>query len=165
MLTLPALKIQQFAKEFYLLNLSAGDVERLVRFEVLGDAGIEGKKPHKPKATGVNWGELEKKVGTSDKAFQRPIIRKKIDELAQYYTSCRESDALPAIPGSVILTADEKIAFTAAGANPFGAQSGQRVIGQFDPIRQVRRIIHQGPFDCCAVGENGSDADRAAALR
>ena len=122
MLTLPALKIQQFAKEFYLLNLSAGDVERLVRFEVLGEAGVEGKQARKTKtkaASGVNWGELEKKVGTSDKAFQRPIIRKKIDELAQYYTSCRESDALPAIPGSVILTTDEKVAFTAAGANPF----------------------------------------------
>lgn len=74
MLTLPALKIQQFAKEFYLLNLSAGDVERLVRFEVLGDAGLQGSKPRKTKTTGVNWGELEKKVGTSDKAFQRPIV-------------------------------------------------------------------------------------------
>ena len=119
MLTLPALKIQQFAKEFYLLNLSAGDVERLVRFEVLGEAGVEGKKARKPKASGVNWGELEKKVGTSDKAFQRPIIRKKIDELAQYYTSCRESDALPAIPGAVILTTDASVPFTLSGANPF----------------------------------------------
>jgi DGQHR domain-containing protein len=119
MLTLPALKIQQFAKEFYLLNLSAGDVERLVRFEVLGEAGVEGKKARRPKASGVNWGELERKVGTSDKAFQRPIIRKKIEELAQYYTSCRESDALPAIPGSVILTTDEAVTFTPAGANPF----------------------------------------------
>jgi DGQHR domain-containing protein len=119
MLTLPALKIQQFAKEFYLLNLSAGDVERLVRFEVLGETGIMGKKVRKTKATGVNWGELEKKVGTSDKAFQRPIIRKKIDELAQYYTSCRESDTLPAIPGSVILTTDDEVSFTPAGANPF----------------------------------------------
>jgi len=119
MLTLPALKIQQFAKEFYLLNLSAGDVERLVRFEVLGEAGVEGKKARKAKASGVNWGELEKRVGTSDKAFQRPIIRRKIDELAQYYTSCRESDTLPAIPGSVILTTDEGVSFTASGANPF----------------------------------------------
>ena len=67
----------------------------------------------------MNWGELEKKVGTSDKAFQRPIIRKKIDELAQYYTSCRESDALPAIPGAVILTTDASVPFTPSGANPF----------------------------------------------
>jgi DGQHR domain-containing protein len=119
MLTLPALKIQQFAKEFYLLNLAAGDVDRLLRFEVLGQAGVEGKKARKPKASGVNWGELEKKVGTSDKAFQRPIIRKKIDELAQYYTSCRESDALPAIPGAVILTTDASVPFTPSGANPF----------------------------------------------
>ena len=121
MLTLPALKIQQFAKEFYLLNLSAGDVERLVRFEVLGESGtgIQGKKARGGKASGVNWDELEKKVGTSGKAFQRPIIRKKIDELAQYYTSCRENDALPAIPGSVILISEQPVTFTAAGANPF----------------------------------------------
>ena len=94
-------------------------MDRLLRFEVLGQAGVEGKKARKPKSSGVNWGELEKKVGTSDKAFQRPIIRKKIDELAQYYTSCRESDALPAIPGSVILTTDASVPFTPSGANPF----------------------------------------------
>ena len=56
MLTLPALKIQQFA-------------------------GIYGKRARKPKASGVNWGEKRKK------RYQRPIIRKKINELAQYYTS------------------------------------------------------------------------------
>ena len=68
----------------------------------------------------MNWGELEKKVGTSDKAFERPIIRKKIDELAQYYTNARrESDALPAIPGAVILTTDASVPFTLSGANPF----------------------------------------------
>ena len=34
MLTIPGLKVQQFNQEFFLLNLSAEDVERLVRFEV-----------------------------------------------------------------------------------------------------------------------------------
>ncbi|MHB8875390.1 MAG: DGQHR domain-containing protein [Myxococcaceae bacterium] len=119
MLTIPALKLQQFTQEFFLLNLAAGDVERLVRFEVLGEAGVQGKRPKKAAASRVNWGELEKRVGTSDKAFQRPIIRKKIDELAQYYTTCREQQLLPAIPGAVILTTESPVEFSPQGGNPF----------------------------------------------
>ncbi len=34
MLTVPAVKIQQFRQEFYLLNLSATDVQRLVRSNI-----------------------------------------------------------------------------------------------------------------------------------
>ena len=166
MLTLPALKIQQFAKEFYLLNLSAGDVERLVRFEVLGEpghAGIHGAKARKSKASGVNWGELEKKGGTSDKAFQRPIIRKKIDELAQYYTSCRESDALPAIPGSVILTTDETVSFTAAGANPFlGLLQISEEEGTLRALDGQHRLL---ALAVLLHDPSTSDEDRAAARR
>ena len=95
MLTIPGLKVQQFNQEFFLLNLSAEDVERLVRFEVLGEAGVQGKKSKKPSGSKVNWSELERRVGTSDKAFQRPILRKKIEELGQYYTTCREQQLLP----------------------------------------------------------------------
>jgi hypothetical protein len=64
----------------------------------VGRGGLQGKKPRKHTATGANWAELEKKVGIGDKAFQRPLIRKKTDELAQYYSSCRESDAPSVIP-------------------------------------------------------------------
>jgi len=163
MLTLPALKIQQFAKEFYLLNLSAGDIERLVRFEVLGDAGMQGTKPRKARPSGVNWGELEKKVGTSDKAFQRPIIRKKIDELAQYYTSCRESDALPAIPGSVILTTDQAVAFTPAGANPFlGLLQLTEEEGTLRALDGQHRLL---ALAALLHDPATSDEDRAAARR
>jgi len=42
-----------------------------------------------------------------------------------------------------------------------GAQSGQRVIGQFDPVRQVRRVKHRFLFGTGVVGNNGSNADRA----
>lgn len=76
MLTLPARKLQQFSQEFYLLNLSATDVERLVRFEVLGQAGVDGR------------------VETSEKAYQRPILKKKSDELAHHYLQCRDDGAL-----------------------------------------------------------------------
>ena len=37
MLTVPALKVRQFNQEFFLLNLAASDVERMVRFDVLGE--------------------------------------------------------------------------------------------------------------------------------
>ena len=122
MLTIPALKIQQFRQEFYLLNLHAADVDRLVRFEVLGETGLQGpaqSRRAKGAAGPVNWQEIETRVTTDDKAFQRPILRKKIDELAEYYLQCRDDGALPAIPGAVILTTDAPTTFSQAGPNPF----------------------------------------------
>jgi DGQHR domain-containing protein len=122
MLTLPALKVQQFNQEFYLLNLAAQDVERLVRFEVLGDAGLEGKRARAraSKSTSlVNWTEIEKKVQTSDKAYQRPIMRKKIEELARYYVQCKDDGAVPALPGALLVTTDCPVEFVPEGINPF----------------------------------------------
>lgn len=121
MLTVPAVKIQQFKQEFYLLNLAAADVQRLVRFEVLGEAGLDGARraARRARASPVNWVEIERKVHTSEKAFQRPILRKKIEELAQHYRQCREDGAVPAIPGAVLLVSEEPVSFAAEGANPF----------------------------------------------
>jgi DGQHR domain-containing protein len=122
MLTVPALKIRQFGQDFFLANLAAADVERLVRFEVLGGSGLQG--PGAAKARGakpslVNWNEIERKVQTSEKAYQRPILRKKVDELAAYYLQCREDGAVPAIPGPVLLTTDQPVEFLLQGGNPF----------------------------------------------
>jgi DGQHR domain-containing protein len=119
-LTVPALKVQQFGQEFYLVNLAAADVDRLVRFEVLGDAVLQGRKGTKrgKNASPVNWGEIENRVQASEKAYQRPILRKKIDELARYYLTCREDGGVPAIPGAVLLTTDQPVEFVAQG-NPF----------------------------------------------
>lgn len=125
MLTVPALKVQQFRHEFFLLNLAAADVERLVRFEVLGDVGLEGAsgrataRRRAAASSLVNWAEIEKKIQTTEKAFQRPILRKKVDELAEHYKQCRDDGGVPAIPGAVLLTTDEPVEFTPAGANPF----------------------------------------------
>lgn len=121
MLTVPALKIRQFRHEFYLLNLSGVDVQRLVRFEVLGEAGLDGggRATRRARSSPVNWVEIERKVHTSEKAFQRPILRNKIEELAEHYRTCREDGAVPAIPGAVLLVSEEPVTFTAEGANPF----------------------------------------------
>jgi DGQHR domain-containing protein len=121
-LSLPALKVQQFNQEFFLLNLAAQDVERLVRFEVLGDAGLQGKRPAgkaRKSAAPINWAEIEQKVQTSDKAYQRPIMRKKIEELARHYLQCRDDGAVPALPGALLLTTDQAVHFAPDGSNPF----------------------------------------------
>jgi DGQHR domain-containing protein len=54
---------------------------------------------------------LERRIASSDKAYQRHIIRKKIDELVQYYEQCRQARDLPSIAGAVIISADEKLKF------------------------------------------------------
>ena len=60
----------------------------------------------------VNWDLLERRIGASEKAYQRQIIRRKIDELVQYYEQCRQARDLPSIPGAVIISCDERLIFT-----------------------------------------------------
>src|SRR5205085_9722341 len=57
---------------------------------------------------------LERRIASSEKAYQRHIIRRKIDELVQYYEQCRQARDLPSIPGAVIISCDEKLAFQPA---------------------------------------------------
>jgi DGQHR domain-containing protein len=59
----------------------------------------------------VNWDLLERRIASSEKAYQRQIIRRKIDELVQYYEQCRQARDLPSIPGAVIISCDEKLGF------------------------------------------------------
>ncbi len=122
MLSVPALRIQQFQQEFFLLNLSAVDVDRLVAFEVLGTTGLEGRRGgagKRSRPSVVDWEQIERRVSTSDKAFQRPILRKKIEELTTHYRQCRDDGAVPAIPGAVLLTSDQPVEFGPSPGNPF----------------------------------------------
>ena len=59
----------------------------------------------------MNWDLLERRIASSEKAYQRQIIRRKIDELVQYYEQCRQARDLPSIPGAVIISCDEKLTF------------------------------------------------------
>ncbi len=122
MITIPALKVRQFGAEFYQVAFSAADVEKLVRFEVLGYEGPGQQKPSRQQKSRrraqVNWGALEKRIGESEAAFQRPVIRKKIEELVKYYASCKEVGTLPAIPGAVIMIAEKPLTFSPSGSNP-----------------------------------------------
>jgi len=116
MINVAAIRMQQFGVQFYQASLTASDIDKLVRFEVLnyGDHGqpVRGKRKKAPAAPSkVNWDLLERRIASSEKAYQRQIIRKKIDELVQYYEQCRQARDLPSIPGAVIISCDETLKF------------------------------------------------------
>jgi DGQHR domain-containing protein len=115
-ITVPARRIRQFGVEFYQAGLNAKDIDRLVKFEVLGYAGAPKDErartqPNKARAR-VNWDALEKRISESEAAYQRPVIRHKIDELVSYYRECKEAGTLPPIPGAVIITSEKRFTFT-----------------------------------------------------
>jgi DGQHR domain-containing protein len=114
MINVAAIRMQQFGVQFYQASLTAADIDKLVRFEVLnyGDAGQSGVRGGKSGgASKVNWDLLERRIASNEKAYQRQIIRRKIDELVQYYEQCRTARDLPSIAGAVIISADEKLSF------------------------------------------------------
>src|SRR5512136_2542096 len=118
MITIPALKVRQFVVEFYQTAFTSIDIQKLVKFEVLSySSTAEGEKKKAVKKMAINWELLERRIGQSEAAFQRPMIRKKIRELVQYYADCREAQNLPAIPGAVIMITEKRLAFLPTGKN------------------------------------------------
>src|SRR6187455_2077925 len=114
MINVAAIRMQQFGVQFYQAALTAEDIDKLVRFEVLnyGESGQQPVRGGKKKAPSkVNWDLLERRIASSEKAYQRQIIRRKIDELVQYYEQCRQAHDLPSIPGAVIISCDEELSF------------------------------------------------------
>src|SRR5207253_3447236 len=117
MINVAAIRMQQFGVQFYQASLTAGEIDKLVRFEVLnyGDGSQSGVRGSKARPGGtpskVNWDLLERRIASNEKAYQRQIIRRKIDELVQYYEQCRQARDLPSIPGAVIISCDEKLSF------------------------------------------------------
>ena len=120
MITVPSHKVRQFGVEFYQTTFTSRDIQKLVKFEVLNYSAIEeGENRRKiAKTSAINWEMLEKRIGRSEAAFQRPMIRKKIRELVQYYLDCQEAQNLPAIPGAVIMIAEKRLDFSPIGKNP-----------------------------------------------
>ena len=120
MINVAAIRMQQFGVQFYQASLTASDIDKLVRFEVLNygetQGGVRGgkAKPGEGPQSKVNWDLLERRIASNEKAYQRQIIRRKIDELVQYYEQCRQARDLPSIPGAVIISCDEKLSFQAA---------------------------------------------------
>src|SRR4249920_3883366 len=138
MINVAAIRMQQFGVQFYQASLTASDIDKLVRFEVLsyGEGGQPGsrggrQKPGMPAPTKVNWDLLERRIAANEKAYQRQIIRKKIDELVQYYEQCRQARDLPSIPGAVIISCDEMLTFEAVEA---GASVGRLKVPEREGI-------------------------------
>src|SRR5437870_6609269 len=134
MINVAAIRMHQFGVQFYQASLTASDIDKLVRFEVLsyGDNAqnpVRGNR-QKPGTTPskVNWDFLERRIASSEKAYQRQIIRKKIDELVQYYEQCRQARDLPSIPGAVIISCDEQLSFQAVDDG--GRRSEERRVGK-----------------------------------
>jgi DGQHR domain-containing protein len=124
MINVAAIKMQQFGVQFYQASLTASDIDKLVRFEVLsyGDSAQPPMRGGKQKTavplSKVNWDLLERRIASSEKAYQRQIIRRKIDELVQYYEQCRQARDLPSIAGAVIISCDEKLSFQPSSDDP-----------------------------------------------
>jgi DGQHR domain-containing protein len=115
-ISVAAHRIKQYGVEFYQASFPAREIDRLVKFEVLGYGGVpEPGPPKRPARTRVNWEVLESRIGESSEAYQRPVIRRKIEELVAYFTDCREAGKLPAIAGAVIMTADKRLTFKPVG--------------------------------------------------
>jgi DGQHR domain-containing protein len=121
MISVAALRMQQFGVQFYQASLTAKDIDKLVRFEVLsygdqpgGASGVRGNA----RQSKVRWDFLERRIASSDKAYQRQIIRKKIDELVGYYEQARQARDLPSIPGAVNFSCDETLKFAPMPGEP-----------------------------------------------
>lgn len=114
MINVAAIRMQQFGVQFYQASLTAADIDTLVRFEVLNygetGRGVRGRRANAA-ASRVNWDLLERRIASNERAYQRQIIRRKIDELVQYYEQCRQARDLPSIPGAVIISCDERLKF------------------------------------------------------
>jgi DGQHR domain-containing protein len=120
MISVAALRMQQFGVQFYQASLTARDIDKLVRFEVLdygsgsGGKGVRGSA----RTSKVRWDLLERRIASNEKAYQRQIIRRKIDELVGYYEQCRQARDLPSIAGAVIISCDEPLKFEAVDGEP-----------------------------------------------
>src|SRR5512146_3301177 len=116
MINVAAIRMQQFGVQFYQASLTARDIDKLVRFEVLsyGNESRPVRGTRKVKPGRINWDLLERRIASSDRAYQRQIIRRKIEELIGYYEQCRQARDLPSIPGAVIISCDERLTFVPA---------------------------------------------------
>ena len=119
MITVPGHKVKQFGVEFYQTSFTSTDIQKLVKFEVLNysTAAEDETRRKTGKTSAINWQLLEKRIARSEAAFQRPVIRKKIRELVQYYSECQEAQNLPAIPGAVIMITEKRLTFSPIGKN------------------------------------------------
>ena len=69
MINVAAIRMKQFGVQFYQASLTAGDIDKLVRFEVLNygqssQPPVRGGKKKTPSK--VNWDLLERRIASSE---------------------------------------------------------------------------------------------------
>jgi DGQHR domain-containing protein len=158
MMNVAAIRMHQFGVQFYQAALTANDIDKLVRFEVLryGDQGHQPVRGGRRGAAApkINWDLLERRIGSNEKAYQRQIIRRKIEELVQYYEQCRQARDLPSIPGAVIISCDERLRFEPMAENvPMGTLKVPEREGILRAIDGQHRLLALH----AALGTFGSD--------
>ena len=114
MINVAALRMQQFGVQFYQASLTAKDIDKLVRFEVLSYADQThapvrgGRRGTGPRSTGTCWS------AGSHRATRRTSGRSsaaRSTSSCRYYDQCRQARDLPSIPGAVIISCDERLRF------------------------------------------------------
>jgi hypothetical protein len=150
MISVAAIRMQQFGVQFYQASLTARDIDKLVRFEVLSYGeqaqGVRGSKKGPAVQTKVNWDLLERRIGANEKAYQRQIIRKKIDELVQYYEQCRQARDLPSIPGAVIISCDEDLAAAHDSVRALNDREDSPLYGEIKLLGVGKGRVAQAPL-------------------
>ncbi len=161
MITVPAIQMQQFGTVFYQAALCVSDVRKIVRFEVLSYDNAEEKKRAKSRL-GINWEELEKKISRSDRAYQRPILKKKINDLVSYFRERYENKDLPPVPGAVILVCDQRLDFAPSfPRSPLGHLQLPEMEGLLHVLDGHHRLLALAAYE----EAGGNMADLADALR
>jgi len=175
-INVPAMRLRQFGVTLYQAILSAEDVEQLVRFEVLGYGGGTGTHARKggDKKGRVNWDVLERRITQSPTAYQRPVIRRKIAELTDYYLQCAETGTLPAIPGAVLLVSNERLRFTSTSVHRVlgilqipATESALRALDGQHRLLALHNMVAQGEVtdvQVPAVVFDGLSADQVVEL-
>ena len=119
MISVAALRMQQFGVQFYQASLTAKDIDKLVRFEVLsyGDQGRPACAARRasPRCAGTcsSAGSPRAKRPTSARSSAR-----RSTSSSPYYDQCRQAHDLPSIPGAVIISCDEPLKFDAMPGEP-----------------------------------------------
>lgn len=69
MIAVPAHKVKQFGVEFYQTSFTSGDIQKLVKFEVLNYPAIgeEEKRRKAGKTSAINWELLVGVAGEKDR--------------------------------------------------------------------------------------------------
>lgn len=179
-INVPAMRLRQFGVTLYQAILSAEDVDQLVRFEVLGYGGGPAPRAVRQPRRGaerqrrVNWEVLERRISQSPVAYQRPVIRRKIAELTDYYLQCAQTGTLPAIPGAVLLVSSERLRFTPTSVHRVlgllqipAAEAALRALDGQHRLLALHNMVAQGEVtdvQVPAVVFDGLSADQVVEL-